>query len=309
MADPEYVNVGYIAHIGRNPEMIVLEDRDVMCFFHDRLKEDIGTGNRMRIERESGGQLLYRDNSSDLKKGDRCLLYGRLSSGGLVKALHYVPYVDTIEDGVGQIKPLREVISPRIAYDRSSNVITLWFWTNFIKGEWSITDGYTDDPVKRIFIKEEAFDIAGTYTDMDGDEPVYYVRALCYATGRLEGLYITGGGVETGNDGYDFVPIFDKPQIINIDMEEDFGGGLSGISEMTGSIPIIDFIPNLPVAMCAKCQTGITAGFTGPVKQSTCYGNVEDGSKQFIAYNMSSVDKAKDDLVVVHRDHEGSFFF
>jgi len=302
MADPEYVNVGFIAHEQRLPNMVVMPDRDVAGFFQDRLKEDIGTGNRMVIYRESGGQLLYRDNSSDLKKGDRCLLYGRLSSGGLVKGLHYAPYIDA--DGI--IKPLREVISPSIAYDRESNLITLWFWTNFNPEDWSLTDGYDEDHL--ITIKEEAYDIVGNYTGTDGDEPIVRQRVFCYTTGRFESLYITGGTSETGNDGYDFVPIFDKPQIINIDLGEDFGDGLSGVSRMTGKVSIIDFMANLPVAACVKAQTGITAGFTGPVKQCDVEGNVEDGSKQFLAYNFTQMDIQEDDIARAYRDHAGNFF-
>jgi len=206
-------------HVSRQPESIIFHDRDVIAYIPDRLKDDI-TGS-FQIYDKASGVLLYEVSSSNLPDADnRVLLTGRtLSNGVLANGLHCCIYKTGVS--ATDAKVLREIISPRVTYQRDSNVVVMWFWTNF---EEDVTE-YTDEEGKLYWIDEDNF-----------DESKEVIRALCCTVGYIERRYRVGGLIQNsgGANGFDLVTVFEKPTILMKRPQPEEAGDPMGV-------PIIDF--------------------------------------------------------------------
>ena len=122
-------------HIARAPELIQLNDRDVVAFFADAILKD--QEGSVTISDPVSGTTLF-SGSDTLSKDDRGLVYGRTVSGELVTPLRVAHYKTGGGGGSSSgnsIAPLKEVYSPRLSYDIDSNDLHLWFWTNICFNE------------------------------------------------------------------------------------------------------------------------------------------------------------------------------
>jgi hypothetical protein len=240
-----------VAHVGRNPEIVRFSDRDVIAFIPDRIRDTV-LGATMKIYDVSGGTELYALDGAMPQAPDRVLLYGRISSGGeLETGLRMVPYINNDDPEVDQIRILKEVISPRVIYDATSNILSLWFWTNFS----SIPPGGAYDETYVEIINEEAFEVEATHH-----------RVLCFAVGTVEHVYIEGaliGGTGGTENTYDLIPIFTKPQIVQIrDIRQGGTGPYAGGTGLTGFIPIVDF--GVPGEVAGTINVKNMSGETAP---------------------------------------------
>jgi len=220
-------------HISRGAELVILKDRDVVAFIPESASCDslFGSGG-MNIYRDSAGaKLLYTFQDGSVKSSERVLMWARISGTKLATAYRWVPYVDDDNPDKSAIKPLREVYSPRVIYDRSSNMLHLWFWTN-------VTWDYNDSKYDEAYIGALGFQsYAGLGTNT-------YKRVLCYSVGQFKHCYVNGGlfkgftGILTPDNGGDLIPVFNKPVIINnyapADAAHAPGIITDGVAEMQG---------------------------------------------------------------------------
>ena len=248
-----------IVDVGRNPETIILSDNDVMALFNDRIEETVGD---LTLSNET--DVLYAATAPT--KGDRCLIFGRVMTNGEKTGNLYVATYDN-GDGTGNV--LREVISPRVSYDRKSNVLVVWFWTNFKEG----FSGTTYDESQLYLINEDEF---------DSDIPV--VRALCCCYGSLQHVQIDGG-IITGVVGaspvsspaWSLVPIFNKPKILQlrpipdqaggyaiIDFAGTGGGGLVKSKFVNTGSTMVEWYDTLTVDIEKDGSTGMISAGLGP---------------------------------------------
>ena len=130
MSDWQKKGKEQFAHIARQAEIVVIKDRDVVAF----IPEVIGVQGTpgMTIARNSTlVPWIYQTASPvTVMPSERILLWARLSATEVVSAYRWVPYVTTDNPDDTDILPFREVYSPRVTYDRTSNMLHLWFWTN-----------------------------------------------------------------------------------------------------------------------------------------------------------------------------------
>lgn len=236
MADRYNLDRNKFYHISRGAELVITKDRDCLAFYPDTIPFDATSG--MELDRDSGGtSILYKSASPAVfVKGERMLLYGRVSGTRLSAGPRWVPYINASSDpddaDQQAILPLREVYSPRVAYDRTSNTLHLWFWTNMNYDYQG--DAY--DESKLYYLGTQGFQSA---VDYNPSYPAQLAkRVLCYTTGQFHHCYVKGGIVSgykmlanTGtlgfdNNTYDIIPVFVKPKIINIDTTGIQGPGV-----------------------------------------------------------------------------------
>ena len=193
----------------RGPELVFLPDNDVVGFFPNLT---VGAATQgMNIYRGSNKtSTLYASSSQyDVLEAVRVLCWGRVSGISLVTGPRWVPFVNADTVDSTDIRPLIEVFSPRVVYEKDTNVIHLWFWTNFKTAYTGTT--YDIDELYRIGI-----------TDYD-DFALAARRALCYTTGHFVRGYVDGGylggNYSLSGDGFadetnDLVPVFQRPKIV-----------------------------------------------------------------------------------------------
>lgn len=193
----------------RGPELVFVSDKDVVGFFPNLT---VGAATQgMNIYRGSNKtSTLYASSSQyDVLEAVRVLCWGRVSGVSLVTGPRWVPFVNADTVDSTDIRPLIEVFSPRVVYEKDSNVIHLWFWTNF-KTAYSGTT-YDIDELYRIGI-----------TDFD-DFALGARRALCYTSGHFVRGYVDGGylggdyslsGDGFADETYDLVPVFQRPKVV-----------------------------------------------------------------------------------------------
>jgi hypothetical protein len=209
-------------HTSRNAELVVVQDRDVVAFVPEMTYFAASSG--MKVYKDSGSTILYESSPMEtVAKARRVLLWGRLSGNDLVSGMRWVPYTTAAYQQTSAIKPLVEVFAPRVVYDRTSNMIHLWFWTNMKKAY----TGTTYDPTQIIPIGDHGGDFEGLGKQQTAK------RVLCYTTGRFLRSYVEGGFL-TGYKGlsgpgfadatFDLVPIFTLPKILNVTMGGDGPG-------------------------------------------------------------------------------------
>lgn len=198
----------------KTPELVVLSDRDVVAFIPESVPFDHTEGMELFRKDTDEDPVYESDPKIICLESERLLLWGRVSQTELVAGFRWTPYQP--DDTTNLIKPLREVLSPRVTYDKTSNTISLWFWTN-VKLTHTGTTYSEDDLVPLGF---------------DGEPEDYAKRVLCYAVGSFKHLYVKGGiigdivevegedqlvgydGQPSTTDQYDVVPVFSRPVIV-----------------------------------------------------------------------------------------------
>jgi hypothetical protein len=208
-------------HISRHAELVIIKDRDVVAFVPEILTKGASTG--MDIWRSSEKDFFIYSTSppapgksEDVDRTERTLLWARLAGTDVVTGFRWVPYVTSSDPDHTEIRPLREVFAPRVEFDRTSNMLHLWFWTN-VDFDYNGTE----------YDESILFGIDATGFQRWTD-PAQAKRVLCYATGFFQHAYVEGGlvsgfqGIQGGAQGIqdstnDMVPIFTRPVIINPD--------------------------------------------------------------------------------------------
>lgn len=215
---PPWVSSNTI-HVGIGPELIVTTDRDVMGFFPGAA---LGTATEgMTISSDSGGgigNILWKsDPFVTTTAGERILTWGRVSGNTIVSGFRWVPYCVNSDFTETAILPLREVYAPRIVYDKTSNMLQLWFWTNIIV-----------DPAIPEYNTVTAYD-EKLICPFESASSSNAKRVLCFATGQLGHYYVKGGfmGPFAGltpsgsppssfaTSQFDLVPLFSRPIIVS----------------------------------------------------------------------------------------------
>jgi hypothetical protein len=200
-------------HIARNPELIITKDRDVVGFWPDIMQLSANTG--MTIYRDEAKTFVQYSTASaeDVLASQRALVWGRMSGDEIVGGLRWVPYIVSNDVDEIDILPLREVIAPRVVYERTSNTLSLWFWTN-VKNDYQGVV-YDETQLQPVLTPEFGLQVPTPPADAK--------RVLCYAIGSFYTAYIEGGGVSgfqttasaTEFDTFDLVPVFTRPRILN----------------------------------------------------------------------------------------------
>lgn len=217
----ENKNVDKFFHISRHAELVFVKDRDVVAFWPEILMRDstLSAGSpqtAMKICRDSTQSFTqYETASADdqVKAQQRTLVWARMCGDEIVGGLRWVPYITSHDvDANTNIKPLREVYAPRVAYDRASNTISLWFWANF-KEEYTGND-YDEGQLVPTLVDE--------FNNYVTDGTVKCKRRLCYAIGEFYHVYVDGGfvsgappGTMTEGASWDLVPVFAQPRVLN----------------------------------------------------------------------------------------------
>lgn len=215
---------------GRSSELVILSERDVLAFIPEIMTKNASSD--MIITR--GDEDVF-SSTVEVQERERVLLWARVS-GGLVSGYRWVPYTP---DGFGEsdILPLREVFNPRVVYDKTSNTLHLWFWTNIdIDYEGTVYDeshiypigvsGYTNHLRKTEDDDDDNGDTSGSESEGGDDDDKgkpQCKRVLCYTKGSLRHWGVSGGFVggyagqpsSASESQFDLVPIFDRPVIIN----------------------------------------------------------------------------------------------
>jgi len=196
-------------HISRGAELVFVKDRDVVAFWPDIMLFD-----------STSGMVLYRDGAQTfiqyavepiqaIPANERTLLWARMSGDEIVDGVRWVPYI--IDNDVEQIDtlPLREVYAPRVAFDRTSNTLSLWFWTN-------VNKSYAGT----VYDESEIVTADAPYFDK---KLANAKRVLCYAVGTFWHGYVTGGSItydlttaeNLTDERWSLVPVFSRPRILN----------------------------------------------------------------------------------------------
>ena len=208
-------------HISRHAELVVVKDRDVVSFFPDTILLD-GTQGMQVYRNEPVGSippdfLMYSSPfngaAPQMNATERYLLWGRLAGQDLVSGWRWTPYVTSRDVDEIEIKPLREVIAPRVTFDRTSNMLHLWFWTN-------VNQGYTGDDYDEAEIVPIGTENFWEHNDTFDPPSIPTKRVLCYSVGQFGHYWVTGGhldypGLSFDDSTFDLVPIFTLTRIIN----------------------------------------------------------------------------------------------
>lgn len=183
----------------KHPELVVLQNRDALVFAPG-LWTIAGDVSSQTIELASGKTYTYTKPGSP--PGGRPLGWYRVSAEGLqawgAQPGGWVCYIASNDPDSSAIMPLREVFAPRVVYNRSENVLHLWFWTN-VNADYEGTD-YDD---------AELFDIGYTGYQTYVETPSCK-RVLCYASGTV----VHAKGTCSSGTSYDLVPLFTLPKIV-----------------------------------------------------------------------------------------------
>jgi hypothetical protein len=212
-------------HVARHAELIQFKDRDVVAFVPELLPIDAESGMQISLgaSASSGSTSPFYTSADDVVTGERALLYARLSQDSIVNGFRWVPYITTENPDGGIIKPFREVYSPRVTYDKTANVITMWFWTNVNLGYNG--SSYSESQIVPMNTKG----LCDRVTFDDDDEPSAK-RVLCTAVGSFRHAYIEGGsisftGVTADDPSFDLIPVFTLPKIVtNFETPNATGG-------------------------------------------------------------------------------------
>lgn len=214
-----------IIHSIRGGSSIPMSDGDMMILFSDFFT--FPENKKLKYDGIEGDYSL---------RGKRNLVFGRVDKiGTLYGGLRVATYQDVVETTNVMI-PLEEVYMPEIEFDKVTGEITMTFWTNFYKDEDNSEDegfklGEPYDP-KRLFrlMNSETIGEGSNANEnyfWNTRIPKDVKRVLCVANGEirhisvLEGLIpgtsdFNPGEDENGdaNTEFDFVPVFEKPKII-----------------------------------------------------------------------------------------------
>jgi len=201
-------------HIARGAELVVVKDRDVVAFWPDMPPFD--PGDDIDIWRDGSQSFLQYGTQSgvQLEATERILVWARMSGDEIVGGVRWTPYINSNDvDPVESLRPLREVMSPRVVYDRTSNTLSLWFWTN-VKESYT-GDVYDEDQLAPITAPD------GYQTGFQSDDRAK--RVLCYAVGEFYHAYVEGGfiqGYQSSAEGlqderWELIPVFVRPRILN----------------------------------------------------------------------------------------------
>jgi len=119
-------------HIARQAEIVVIKDRDVVAFIPEAIGLQGSQGMWIyRTKEDAGGFFMWQsDPSVVVEPSERVLLWTRMSATEIVSGFRWVPYILDVNPDEMRILPIRECFSPRVTYDRTSNMLHLWFWTN-----------------------------------------------------------------------------------------------------------------------------------------------------------------------------------
>jgi hypothetical protein len=212
-------------HISRHAELVFVKDRDVVAFWPDM--PPFNPGDSMDIYRGSGEQFLQYGSQAgvQLEATERILMWARMSGDEIVGGVRWVPYIISNDIDEVDIRPLREVIAPRVVYDRTSNTLSLWFWTN-------VKDSYTG----MVYDEDELYPVTaqdGYQTGFQSNDRAK--RVLCYAIGEFYHSYVEGGVVSgyqstaqnIVNNRWDLVPVFARPRIINWTQNDSNAAGVA----------------------------------------------------------------------------------
>ena len=228
--NPEYSASFY--HLSRHPELVVVKDRDVVAFIPDTAVLKPTDGMTIKRESDSITPLWESGTPNATEVAERLLLWARTSGTELSSGFRWVPYITSDDPTTTNIKPLREVFAPRVVYDRTSNSLHLWFWTN-VKFDYNGTE-YDENQI--FFIG------TADYPPLVGGTPQQCKRVLCHAVGQFGHYWIEGGyvkgfeGIPYGVQGtqgfqtfwnkeYDLVPLFTRPVIVtNYDADSESPG-------------------------------------------------------------------------------------
>jgi hypothetical protein len=222
MAEDDWIknHKEYFYHISRNAELVVLKDRDVVAFIPDSINM-AGTQGMTVFQDGAQSRLQYESPMIGVQASERLLLWTRISGTSQVTGFRWVPYITSSDPDFKDILPLREVYAPRVVYDRTSNMLHLWFWTN-VKWDYDGTEYDETQIVPAGYRSYESFmDLANNKMTLK--------RVLCYAVGQFDHLFVKGGliglqgpqessgiiGVQGEDAQYDLYPVFTKPVIIN----------------------------------------------------------------------------------------------
>lgn len=201
--------------LSRQVDAVVIENKDALTFITDTVFFDATSGMGIWWEPEKYNMAYESDPYVDVMRMERVLMFARCYGNQVLSSFRWVPYITDSDPDSFKIKPLREVYCPRISYDRSSNTVNMWFWTNF-------QNGYTGE-------YDEAYLYPVGYSGYQSKwkQPE---RVLCFTTGIIGHYYVEGGlisgyqGQDTTDHSNDIVPIFTRPRIVT-----SLTGGLSGL--------------------------------------------------------------------------------
>ena len=259
-----WLNPGYntnFYHVSRHAEIVVTKDRDVFAFFPDTVTRAPTSG--MGIYRDSTRTTPQWTCSVATAVSERLLLWGRVGGTEVASAFRWTPYVDAADTDTQTIKPLREVFAPRVIYDRTSNTLHLWFWTNV---QWDY-DGSDYDETKIYPIGASNYK-GITPSSIAWDSSVAK-RVLCYAVGHFEHSWVEGGhvGGYSGSVGpdtrYELVPVFNRPKIVT-NYTPSAGEGPGIITDgWHGSRPFaFELVPQMPYDPSTPLITmGVRCGY------------------------------------------------
>jgi hypothetical protein len=206
MSDWQKANKHKFFHIGRGAEIVTLKDRDVFAFIPEVLSFTATSG--LTITR--GTNTLW-TGSIQCGSSERVLTWARVSGSNLATSFRWVPYITSDDPDTTTILPLREIYSPKVSYDRTSNMLSLWFWTN-------VPYDYNSAEYDEAHIIPTGFD---GYDTLMTDEECTVKRVLCFATGQFIHAKVNGGligtftGQTTLDETFDIIPVFSKPKIIS----------------------------------------------------------------------------------------------
>jgi hypothetical protein len=206
------VNMQDFPHVMRGAELVTMGDRDVVAFIPEATMSDASSGMTLR-KIKIGDPIWESEPKTVVAAGTRVLLWARVVGNELASGYRWVPSLNEDNPDLAKLRPLTNVFAPKITYDKSSNTLHMFFWTNFNIDY----DGSEYDV-------EQLYDI-GYDGEEAGDKAK---RVLCYAIGHFGKFYVEGG-VITGfvgdssdsNTGaskdakYDLVPYFYKPKVIS----------------------------------------------------------------------------------------------
>lgn len=247
-------------HLDRVPESVVYRDRDIISIVPMTAEADIDlafigepvgdSGNIIYIVQD----LIYRL--------QRFLAYFRTSTTGEVSnGLHAAFWVDTDTAAPQKAYFFKEVISPKLTYDRDSNILTMLFWSNF---KSKVTE-YSDSSEDLI-----------TFDEYKYDPNIQAYQTLCVSYGSIQRWIVTGGTVPTtgaSSDSSDIIPVFTKPKII-MSYPHTRNACDATLPGTLRCIPVLDFLPENIIYKAVADEN--EAQNTVAVKTIDIYGNVCD---------------------------------
>ena len=200
-------------HIARGAELVVVKDRDVVAFWPDM--PPLNPEDGFQIWRDEAKTFIQYGAPSgvQLEATERILVWARMSGDEIVGGVRWTPYITSNDVDEVDIRPLREVIAPRVVYDRTSNTLSLWFWTNVNESY----NGTVYDETKLWPVTNPT----GFQTGFQTNDRAK--RVLCYAVGEFYHAYVEGGFIpgyqstaeNLSADRWELVPVFARPRILN----------------------------------------------------------------------------------------------